>query len=133
MKAKTAETAQNTRKLQIGKNVIVKIEVADSDSERELGYSGHAPISFKEGKLFIFEKSGRYTFWMKDMLFDLDFIYIQDNQIVGIKEHVPAPRQNKGKVAIIYPSTPFNKVLEVKSGFVEKFGIQIGDQIQIKQ
>jgi hypothetical protein len=132
MKAKTAETAQNTRKLEIGKKVVVEIEIADSDSERALGYSGHAPISFNEGKLFIFEKSGRYTYWMKDMLFDLDIIYIQDNQIMEIKEHVPAPQQNDGKIAVIYPSIPFNKVLEVKSGFVKKFKIKVGDQIILK-
>src|SRR5882672_5260542 len=49
---------------------------ADTDALRTLGLSGHSPLAADEGMLFIFPAPGEYGFWMKDMLFPLDLVWI---------------------------------------------------------
>lgn len=125
---------QNTKRmpqLTISDKVTINVDIEDTDEKRALGYSGHKPITFSEGKLFVFSTPGKYLFWMKDMLFDLDFIYIRDNKIVEIKEKIPAPKNNKGEIAYVNSAVPFDSILEVKSGFVKKYGVKVGDSVKV--
>lgn len=108
----------------------IKVTVADTPQLRDQGYSNHPPISYNEGMLFVFPYLGNYTFWMKDMLFDLDFVYIRNNKVVYTIEQVPAPINNNGQVVYLTSPEQFNKLLEVKAGFVKKTGLKVGDQIQ---
>ncbi len=126
-----SQKEQSTQTTIINKTPI-KVTVADTDSERTQGYSNHPPISYNEGMLFIFPFRGNYTFWMKDMLFDLDFIYIRSDHIVDIIENVKAPSNNNGEIVYVTSPEPFEKILEVKSGFIKKNKIKVGDRIQTK-
>ena len=109
-------------------NGAITAEVADTKSTRELGLSGHQPLKDNEGMLFVFDTPGRYGFWMKDMLFNLDLIWInQDGIIVDIE-------RNASKDS--YPKTymnasPANYVLEVNAGVAEQQGLFIGSKVKI--
>ena len=61
--------------LEIGEETFI-VEIADNDEERVRGLSLREPIEANRGMLFIFDVSGNYSFWMKDMLFALDIIWI---------------------------------------------------------
>ena len=61
----------------------IKVEIADTDAKRELGLSGHAPLSDTQGMLFVFDTPGIYSFWMKDMLFPLDIIWLAPSEVEG--------------------------------------------------
>jgi uncharacterized protein len=108
-------------------NKTINVEIADTNAKREKGLSFHEPLSEDEGMLFIFDTPGRYGFWMKDMNFDLDFIWIKNNKIVEITSNVS--HNNPGKV--YQPKTEVDSVLEVKSGFAKRNQIKIGEQIKI--
>ncbi|MCR4326123.1 MAG: DUF192 domain-containing protein [Candidatus Roizmanbacteria bacterium] len=112
-------------------NAHLDVTLADTDEKREQGLSGKPKMGENEGMLFTFPVSGTWTFWMKDMLFDLDFIYIKDQQVIALKEHIPAPKNNNGKVAIIEPSKEFDWLVEVHAGWVEKNSITIGQRVEI--
>ncbi len=122
---------QNTKfkPLKIADKVVLMVELASNEKSRQRGYSGRPSISYQEGMLFVFPLSGYYPFWMKDMLFNLDFIFINKQQIVYMLKDVPSPANNKGKVVIVGSKEKFDKVLEVKSGFVNRYKIKIGDKI----
>src|SRR3989304_6446445 len=61
----------------------INVEIAQTEAEREQGLSGHKPLADDEGMLFIFDKPGYHGFWMKDMLFSIDIIWISaDKKIV---------------------------------------------------
>lgn len=60
-----------------GKSLIV--EVVDTPETRSKGLSGHKPLQNNEGMLFVFEKPGFYGFWMKDMTFAIDILWLDED------------------------------------------------------
>jgi uncharacterized membrane protein (UPF0127 family) len=106
---------------------IIKVEVANTVGLQEKGLSGREKLEENTGMLFIFKNPARYSFWMKDMKFALDIIWLdQDGKIIFIKKSV-APET--------FPETFMSEqdakyVLEVKSGFSEKNNLQVGDFVK---
>lgn len=106
------------------------VEVADTESSRELGLSGRPSMKDDEGLLFAFDLPGQYGFWMKDMLFPLDIIWINQNGVVVEIERDARPES--------YPQTYMNKspasyVLEVNAGIAEERGLYIGSKVKISK
>jgi uncharacterized membrane protein (UPF0127 family) len=104
------------------------VEVADTKSSRELGLSGRKEMKADEGLLFAFDTPGRYGFWMKDMTFPLDIIWITQNGVVVEVERNVKPES--------YPKTfinasPASFVLELQAGMAEKQGVYIGSKIKM--
>jgi uncharacterized membrane protein (UPF0127 family) len=115
--------------LTLADKVTIAVTVADNDQARAKGYSGHPPIKYTEGLLFVFKKPGKYVFWMNEMLFNLDFIFIKDGQVVELVKNVKAPVNNQGEIEYVFSKKEFNQLLEVKEGFIDKYNIKVGDQI----
>ncbi len=113
-------------------NARLDVTLADTYEKREQGLSGKPKMAENEGMLFTFPVSGTWTFWMNDMLFDLDFIYIKDQQVIAVKERIPAPKNNNGTVALIEPKKEFDWMVEVNAGWVENNTIKIGDRVRLQ-
>lgn len=103
------------------------VELADNSASWEQGLSGRASLQEGEGMLFIFPTSHIPTFWMKDMQFGLDLIWINDQRIVDITRAVPVP--GSGPLPIYSPAHKSNWVLEVPSGYADKYGLSVGDVV----
>jgi uncharacterized membrane protein (UPF0127 family) len=114
--------------LRVGSNT-VQVEIRDDEAERELGFSGRATIGENEGMLFIFDQPLQPTFWMKDMQFSLDVLWIRDGRVVEIEENVVHPTQAAPVVKTMIPQNPVDMVLEVPSGWVSRMGAKAGDQV----
>lgn len=113
----------------INKQNINIIQVADTSAEQTQGLSNHPPILENEGMLFEFKDKQVRQFWMKEMLFPLDIIWINDSRIINISKNLPPEGLNPSK---IYSSlTPADMVLEINAGISDKYGFKIGDQISI--
>jgi len=110
-----------------GDKINVAVEIADTPAKHIQGLSKHSPLSENQGMLFIFNKKSVQKFWMKDMLFPLDIIWIDDNRIVKIDAKL-APEGEKPK-NIYSPDIPVNYVLEVPAGFCEKNQVKTGDKV----
>lgn len=79
--------------------------------------------------LFIFEEPGLYGFWMKDMKFDIDMIWLdKKGTVVHLEAAVPADSYPQ----IYYPSVPASYVLELNSGESEQLGLDIGDIVNLE-
>lgn len=120
------------RILTIANKTTVSVTLADTDQKRTMGYSNHPEIGFNEGLLFVFDRPGRYPFWMKDMLFDLDFIFINNNRVVYLLKNIKAPVNNQGEIEYALSKVPFNQLLEVKAGFIDKHQVLLKDTIILK-
>lgn len=101
-------------------------EVVNTKSARALGLSGRTKMADNEGMLFIFDAPGKYGFWMKDMTFPLDIIWINQNGVVVAIERELTPET--------YPKTYINGadasyVLEINAGLSEKFGLYLGSKV----
>ncbi len=107
---------------------VIKTNVAADPKSRAEGLSGTASLCEDCGKYFIFDKEGYYPFWMKEMNYDLDIIYIdKDNKIVNIFENV----KKESYPDVIENSMPAKYVLEVNSGIVAEYGMGVGDGVEL--
>ncbi|MDD4803634.1 MAG: DUF192 domain-containing protein [Candidatus Pacebacteria bacterium] len=113
------------RSLKIGEKII-KVDISDDDCKRVLGLSGRKELKNDTGMLFVFPKGGNHGFWMKDMNFPIDILWIDgDFNIIGIEKSVATstyPEIIGGKYLAQY-------VLELFSGFSEKNNIKVGNKI----
>ena len=106
------------------KNKIISIEKADTEFLRTRGLSGRERLEDDSGMLFIFDKPGRYGFWMKGMKFDLDFVWLKDQTVVHLSQNIQNP-------TTLYPPMPINKVLEANAGFIQENNIALGDTMEV--
>ncbi|MDD5341084.1 MAG: DUF192 domain-containing protein [Patescibacteria group bacterium] len=109
---------------------VIKAQVADSPEEQALGLSGKKNLGDNSGLLFVYSDSRYRTFWMKDMKFPIDIIWINDNKIVYIEKNAPVPADPENPA--IFTKGEVNRVLEVKAGWTDKNNIQVGDEVGIK-
>lgn len=109
-----------------------RVELAETIGERALGLSGRDGLAEHEGMFFFFDSPGDYGFWMHDMKFSIDIIWIRGNTVVGFAENA-APEFGKKdwELTIYYPPEEVDKVLELSAGSVQKFGIKVGDAVSL--
>jgi uncharacterized protein len=95
------------------------------------GLSVKNQLRENESMLFVFEEPLRHTFWMKDMKFPIDIIWLDSNgKIVHIEENLmPCP------LVLICPSyapnTDSQYVLETIAGFAQRHNISLGTKIEL--
>ncbi|MBI5732809.1 DUF192 domain-containing protein [Candidatus Jorgensenbacteria bacterium] len=111
------------------KNQVFLVEVAVTPKQRERGLSGRKSLGENRGMLFLFGQPGVYHFWMKDMLFPLDFVWMKGNTIVQLNANIPPPKVGEAPVELS-PKAPIDKVLEVNSGTIQKLDIVVGDKVE---
>lgn len=131
----TTTTSQKTqtKQMTVGE-VPIEVEIADTDSLRQKGLSGRNSLSENSGMLFVFPKNSFPSFWMKDMNFSLDFIWISDSKVSQINENVqPEPGKTDSQLTLYSPRSPIDYVLEVNAGFVAKHNIKVGDAVTLPQ
>lgn len=110
----------------------IKVQIADTIKTRMEGLSGRGELANDEGMLFIFPYSGKHGFWMKDMNFNLDIIWIKENKIAGISENVKKPETNSfSELETIYPPENVDSVLEVNSEFSKANNLKVGDSAKL--
>lgn len=108
-------------------NQKIKVDVVSTPESRTQGLSGREAIEEDEGMLFVFENPDNYSFWMKDMNFPIDIIWIgEDMHVIYIKENATPESYPEG----FGPKEKTSKyVLEVFSGFSDKYSLQLGDKV----
>jgi len=125
----------------------IKVELALTPLQQERGLSGRSAIAPDEGMLFVFSGGAR-RFWMKDMNFPIDIIWIgEDLRVIYIKKDArPAsPELQRGEPESYSPRFgeagpetygpdpslgDAKYVLEVVSGFSEKYNLKEGDKVE---
>lgn len=106
----------------------INLELAKTQQEHYTGLSNRKSIPDNFGLLFLFNKKEVKNFLMRDMLFSLDIVFIDDNKIIDIYSNLPF---NKDSQNISYKSSgPVDKVLELNSGTCEKNNIKVGNLVK---
>jgi len=109
----------------------VALDVADTPESREKGLSGRNSLAEKAGMLFIFDQPGVPSFWMKDMKFPIDIIFVNNDKIVTIYKNVPAPKNGETPSNYYQPTSPTNRVIELKAGMSDKYKLQVGNTVDL--
>jgi len=106
----------------------INLEVAKTEADKAQGLSNRAPLPPDTGMLFVYDQPQISAFWMKDMNFALDFIWINNDQVVELTENVQPEDYQPPKS--FQPQVPVTSVLEVNSGTVKNLGLQVGDLVE---
>ena len=109
------------------------LETVDDELKRSKGLSGRNYLPKDSGMIFIFPTKGIYYFWMKDMRFPLDFIWIDKERIVDLTENVLPPVSNNINLPTFSSFQPIDKVMEVNAGSIKLWNIKKGDIAVFKQ
>ena len=110
-------------------NIPISVEIVSGVFEMQRGLSGRDKMCENCGMLFIMTDLGIHHFWMNEMIFSLDFIYIENNKIVEIFKNVPV--YTESDYTKINPTKNSDMVLELNAGFLDKNNIKIGDEIKL--
>ena len=104
----------------------IEVSVADTASSRARGLSGTDSLPWGTGKLFIFDTPDRYSFWMKDMRYPLDIVWIDSTwRVVDITYNV-APESYPTTFS---PSIPVQYVLELNTGDEVTKSLSVGTEL----
>lgn len=116
--------------LRLKNGVIVQLEIANTPEKRERGLSGRASLEEGRGMIFLFDRPGRHGFWMKEMKFALDFIWMNGERVVELTADVPPPGEGESPVRI-NPIAEVDRVIEVPAGFNARQGLKKGDRLSL--
>lgn len=111
--------------VKIGK-IRIPVEIARNAVSVKKGLSGRDYLDTDSGMLFIFSQPDYYRFWMPNMNFPLDIIWIANGRVAGISKNI-IPEINMVKPKFYTPPKPVLYVLEVNAGFADKNNISVGD------
>ena len=81
--------------------------------------------------LFVFEERKPHRFWMKDMQFPLDIIWLDNHRIVHIN-HNAKPATSDDEPDVMTSPVPVNFVLEIAAGRAAKLRLKKGQQMKFK-
>jgi uncharacterized membrane protein (UPF0127 family) len=121
------EVSLSKKNIRVGK-VSLDVDIADTDTKRMQGLSGRKDLKEGTGMLFIFDKLEVNDFWMKDMNFDIDIIWFNEQgELIYVEEYATPASYPE----LLGPKEESKYVLEVPAGFFKKEGLKLGDKIDL--
>jgi uncharacterized membrane protein (UPF0127 family) len=104
-------------------------DIAETGEQRSKGLAIKDSLNEIEGMLFVFSEPRQYAFWMKDMKFPIDIIWLDSNKTVVHVEHSLDPC---GPVSCetYRPGADSLYVLETVAGFADKYGVIEGTKVK---
>lgn len=114
---------------------VLQVQIADTEPSRVRGLMFQEELPYDQGMFFVFDTPGTYSMWMLNMQFSLDIVWFDaDGNVIHIEENVPPCKSALETVTCsgVNPGTDQALyVLEVTSGFVDKFGITENSVLEI--
>lgn len=106
----------------------IEAEIARTTAAKQRGLSFRKILASNHGMIFLYQNEAVFSFWMKDVNFSLDYIWVKDDVIVDLTKYVmPDPGPNYRQYQ---PKAPVNRVIEVNAGFIDSAGLVIGQRIK---
>jgi uncharacterized protein len=99
------------------------LQIAATIPEQEKGLGGRSSLPQNQGMLFKFSTASEQCFWMKNMRFPLDMIWVGgDKRVLFVKSSIlPSTYPNA-----FCPNVPTKYVIELNSGQASKAAIHAG-------
>ena len=132
VKLESTEFPRGTVKID---NVVLEVQIADTDPLRTRGLMFQEELPFDQGMLFVFDGENMRSIWMLNMQFSLDIMWLDnEGNVVHIEKNVPPCKTALETVTC--PSykgnnKPAKYVLEVTAGFVDDFNITENSKLEI--
>ena len=111
------------------KDKCIDLEVMESLEEKSTGLMFRDSLEENKGLLFVYDYPEKRGFWMKNVKFPIDIIWLnQENKIVHIERNVPRCIDN---CKIYYPDIEAYNIIEVNANFTLENDVKVWDIIEI--
>jgi hypothetical protein len=124
---------------QVGKDRFIKVffpdafsvtaELAVTAEARARGLMFREKIEEDQAMLFLFEDEDIHSFWMKNMRFPIDILWLDKEKTI-VHLEVSVPPCLREPCPSYAPATPAAYVLELRSGFAERHGLRESDRLE---
>lgn len=129
----TAVFVMNSKKspnVCFNEDICIEVELADTVEKRMLGLMYRAELGVDKGMIFIFDEPAVHKFWMKNVRFPIDMIFLDiDDKIVYI-EH-SAPPCTITNCPSYGPDVEIFTVIETRAGFAIDNDLEIEQKVKI--
>lgn len=125
----SAATMRHDREVTINGKTL-QLEIANTPSSIVQGLSGRKAMANDEGMLFIMPNVENQNFWMKDMKFSLDIIYLREGRVVDIST---LQRPSLASIPSHQSKTEADMILELREGMAEVYGLSIGTKTTLHE
>jgi uncharacterized protein len=117
--------------VRVGSADPLRVEVATTEEQRELGLMDRDSVPTGTGMIFIFPRAERGSFWMYRTRVPLSIAWAAGGRVVGIAEMEPC-RSPDSAACPTYPSPqPFDIAVEAPAGTFTSAGVKPGDAVLI--
>ncbi|MDQ3851471.1 MAG: DUF192 domain-containing protein [Thermoproteota archaeon] len=121
------------RQISVAVNGLVLVaDIAATDEQRTKGLSVKDSLDENEAMLFVFEDEAEHTFWMKNMKFPIDIIWIDTDKTVVHIEHNLQPCSSELFCPTYKPNDDSLYVLETIAGFAERHDVVKGTMVEFE-
>ncbi len=107
------------------------MEIADNSYKRAKGLMYRKTMPKDKGMLFVFDSERRYSFWMLNMQFSIDLIWLDRNMRVVDITRDAMPSHSIFSSKSYSPRSPAMYVIEACSGFASSSKLKLGNKIRI--
>lgn len=120
--------ARGTATISTGeRKVVLRVEVARTDAQRQLGLMHRRSLARDAGMVFQFGRATSGPFWMKNTLIPLDIaFYGARGRILRIMQMKPC---RADPCPLYDPRVSYRAALEVNAGSFRRWGVRRGDRI----
>lgn len=110
---------------------VVRAYLADQSAEHQLGLGAVESLPDGYGMVFVFPTMAERAFWMKNVAYPIDIIWLQNDEIVAITAHVPGadPDASDATLPTYSANMPINGAIELPAGFSEKHSITVDQSV----
>ena len=109
---------------------VIELEIAQTSRQQRVGLMYRTSLADNRGMLFPFTQPIFARFWMKNVVIDLDMIFLHKGEIKAIEANVPPCQSDP--CPTYGPGTKVDQVLELRGGRAAELGLKEGDRITIK-
>jgi uncharacterized membrane protein (UPF0127 family) len=109
-----------------GDTILIRLEVASTDAEREQGLMGRPSLDPDSGMIFVWSTMTTESFWMHDTLIPLTVAFLApDGTILETQD------MQKLSDDLHTPQEPYRYAIEVNQGFFARAGVKVGDRVRL--
>lgn len=112
--------------------LVLVADISVSNEQRTKGLSERDDLGENEAMLFVFGNEAKHTFWMRDMKFPIDIIWIDSDKTIIHIEHKLQPCSSEVLCPTYKPIDNSMYVLETVGGFAEKYDIVEGTRVEFE-
>ncbi|QLE41273.1 DUF192 domain-containing protein [Nostoc sp. C052] len=128
--ASLGQTLPITAKAIVPNGTTIKLEVAQTPEQQEMGLMYRPALPDDRGMLFPFPSAQPVSFWMKNTPMPLDIVFLHK----GVVKYIQAatPPCTSDPCPTYGPRTLVDKVIELRSGRAAELKLKVGDTIKFE-